>query len=409
MQSAGRAETWCASTMSPDRLILLRISILAIFIGALGVVRLVFTTSFDYAQNLAMLDPMFSVITSPGSNVSIPARPAAFGPSIPIQPGDGDNELGGFTGSLSVVESLGCNPDEEPEDLREKIALVSRGGCGFYEKVLVLQKWGAVAVIVGDNAYHRGLITMFSKENEDNVNIPSLFVSRDSYDFLTAFDIVTITSVAESSAFVDTVLFLLVSPLFSLSMIYAILVVHRKYRIMKERLPKSYLPNIPTRIWVQPSSTLESSADPSLGAAAPNPGQDIITPATGESVTNQASEPGVSGNNGSSSPSPSTALASKVRHEKVWVSSGECIICLEDYVPEVSEVMRLPCGHEFHSTCITRWLVCRKKTCPICKMDVTENSSVTESTPLISRLMRRAAAVGASPVGTSSRQTQTDE
>lgn len=394
--------------MSPDRLILLRISILAIFIGALGVVRLVFTTSFDYAQNLAMLDSMFSVITSPGSNVSIPARPAAFGPSIPIQPGDGDNELGGFTGSLSVVASLGCNPDEEPEDLREKIALVSRGGCGFYEKVLVLQKWGAVAVIVGDNTYHRGLITMFSKDNEDNVNIPSLFVSRDSYDFLTAFDIVTITSVAESGAFVDTVLFLLVSPLFSLSMIYAILVVHRRYRIRKERLPKSYLPNIPTRIWVQPTLALEPSADSSLGAAASMSGPGFITPTAAESATNSALESEVSQSN-SASFVPSAVLPANMHHEKVWVSSGECIICLEDYVPGVSEVMRLPCGHEFHSGCITRWLVCRKKTCPICKMDVTENSTVTESTPLIDRLMRRAAAVGASQGGTSSRQTQTDE
>lgn len=51
-------------------------------------------------------------------------------------------------------------------------------------------------------------------------------------------------------------------------------------------------------------------------------------------------------------------------------SSVECVVCLEDYVPHVSRVMRLPCGHEFHVDCITPWLVTKRRTCPICKGDV---------------------------------------
>ena len=51
-------------------------------------------------------------------------------------------------------------------------------------------------------------------------------------------------------------------------------------------------------------------------------------------------------------------------------SSLECVVCLEDYVPHVSRVMRLPCGHEFHVGCITPWLVTKRRTCPICKGDV---------------------------------------
>lgn len=54
----------------------------------------------------------------------------------------------------------------------------------------------------------------------------------------------------------------------------------------------------------------------------------------------------------------------------VPTSSLECVVCLEDYVPGVSKVMRLPCGHEFHVGCITPWLVTRRRTCPICKGDV---------------------------------------
>lgn len=30
----------------------------------------------------------------------------------------------------------------------------------------------------------------------------------------------------------------------------------------------------------------------------------------------------------------------------------ECVVCLEEYVDGVSQVMKLPCGHEFHATCM---------------------------------------------------------
>lgn len=30
----------------------------------------------------------------------------------------------------------------------------------------------------------------------------------------------------------------------------------------------------------------------------------------------------------------------------------ECVVCLEEYVDGVSQVMSLPCGHEFHAECM---------------------------------------------------------
>lgn len=44
-----------------------------------------------------------------------------------------------------------------------KIALLPRGGCGFYEKIMWAQRRGALAVIVGDNVGGRGLVTMYAK------------------------------------------------------------------------------------------------------------------------------------------------------------------------------------------------------------------------------------------------------
>ena len=30
----------------------------------------------------------------------------------------------------------------------------------------------------------------------------------------------------------------------------------------------------------------------------------------------------------------------------------ECVVCLEEYIDGVSQVMSLPCGHEFHAECM---------------------------------------------------------
>jgi hypothetical protein len=30
----------------------------------------------------------------------------------------------------------------------------------------------------------------------------------------------------------------------------------------------------------------------------------------------------------------------------------ECVVCLDEYVDGVSQVMSLPCGHEFHAECM---------------------------------------------------------
>lgn len=61
------------------------------------------------------------------------------------------------------IESL-----QQSAEIEGKIVLVTRGGCGFLEKVLWAQRRGAVALIVGD--YRRpgtigsgGLVTMYAK------------------------------------------------------------------------------------------------------------------------------------------------------------------------------------------------------------------------------------------------------
>ena len=47
----------------------------------------------------------------------------------------------------------------------------------------------------------------------------------------------------------------------------------------------------------------------------------------------------------------------------------ECYICLAAFAAGAS-VRALPCGHEFHVSCIDTWLLEHTRTCPACRADV---------------------------------------
>lgn len=53
----------------------------------------------------------------------------------------------------------------------------------------------------------------------------------------------------------------------------------------------------------------------------------------------------------------------KQRHEDLL----ECELCLEEY-EDGAELMRLPCLHAFHSSCVGPWLY-KAKSCPVCQTD----------------------------------------
>lgn len=42
----------------------------------------------------------------------------------------------------------------------------------------------------------------------------------------------------------------------------------------------------------------------------------------------------------------------------------ECTICLSD---DNNDMGKLPCGHTFHTNCITQWFLKNKTTCPNCR------------------------------------------
>jgi len=58
-----------------------------------------------------------------------------------------------------------------------------------------------------------------------------------------------------------------------------------------------------------------------------------------------------------------------------------CTICLEDYLPNVSYITTLRCGHTFHSTCVHAWLR-QRRYCPLCLQIIDRAHDVKKDRPL---------------------------
>ncbi len=300
-----------------------------LFVGAVFVLSVVSVWVALVDSDLPpALVPMSAVVYSEVLD-PMQARQATFGPEI--------NQTEGIHGPMALVSTLGCSAPDPPAyldhyqgdsggSLRGKIAVVQRGGCNFYTKVLNIQKMGADAVIVGDNEYG-SLVTMYAQNDTGEVTVPSVFISRYSYNLLksSAENIKEVTIISDSSpsTILDTLLFLLVSPVFSIALIYILLVTRRQLIKRRERAPPKIVNSLPT--WIYQGSNSNHESHPS------------------------------------------------------WSSTKECVICLDPYKNGESLIMKLPCDHEFHEECVRRWLIDHHKTCPICKRDITQQTSTSSN------------------------------
>jgi len=173
-----------------------------------------------------------------------------------------------------------------------------------------------------------------------------------------------------------------VSPLITLTIVYALLLLRSRIRRRRWRAPKSVVERLPVRTYqTMPSitsSTSETPRPPGSGAATPTspllesrsqaiPGRNRPRSQTISGIVISA-EPSIKG-------TPLSNIEKQNAGSSLWRRKYtgrqvECVVCLEEYVDGQSRVMSLPCGHEFHAECITPWLTTRRRTCPICKGDV---------------------------------------
>lgn len=212
----------------------------------------------------------------------------------------------------------GRNPivPQEPENW----ILLMRGECPFIDKVRNAQAAGYEGVIVGDDgSSYDSLLTMFAKFADD-VAIPSLFMTHQSYSVLReAADESKFMTVQIGSSEMRTDWPLLDTLIFiCFSPLCTLLIV---YVILFFRRRRIHLNNILPPAYLSKLETIEYLAKDGVNA--------------------------------------------------------ECVICLENFQPE-EKLLELPCKHLYHEECIRKWLIERKKICPICKRDVCIGIDVRE-------------------------------
>lgn len=187
---------------------------------------------------------------------------------------------------------------------------------------------------------------------------------------------VTLMQTNGATPFFDTLLVLVVSPLVTLTVVYAMLLIRSRIRRRRWRAPKSVVQQLPVRTFIARDTRNDSNASQVSQAGrstSPCPGGEA-TPLLGRPrsrTTSGLPEPGLSRTNSSTGlldePKPLNANAmrnsSKGRKDGGGKAAGsqwkkymgrqvECVVCLEEYVDGVSRVMSLPCGHEFHVECM---------------------------------------------------------
>lgn len=177
---------------------------------------------------------------------------------------------------------------------------------------------------------------------------------------------VTLTpTTMSSSPFFDTILVLVVSPLVTLTVVYALLLLRSRIRRRRWRAPKSVVDRLPIRTYHTMSSS--SSASPTRFASqeGSSPTSPLLQSGPYPINSRSRSNPMTTSSAGSSlsvSMDQATARASSTQREKGGSSPRsrkkysakqvECVVCLEEYVDGHSRVMSLPCGHEFHAECM---------------------------------------------------------
>lgn len=178
---------------------------------------------------------------------------------------------------------------------------------------------------------------------------------------------VTITPTGSASPFFDTLLVLVVSPLITLTVVYALLLLRARIRRRRWRAPKSVVERLPVRTYhTVAASSSPSSRRPSPSSASPTTpllqrdhsrSRPRSRTTTGVLEAENLPSPAV--------PTPRSRSRARGRSEREKGSGGfsaewkkymgrqvECVVCLEEYVDGVSRVMSLPCGHEFHEACM---------------------------------------------------------
>lgn len=179
---------------------------------------------------------------------------------------------------------------------------------------------------------------------------------------------VTLTPTNGASPFLDTLLVLVVSPLVTLTVVYALLLVRSRLRRRRWRAPKSVVQRLPVRTYqtirnsgiLSPVLTSPTQALPTTpllqrgSLARPRSRTTTGVPEAEDHL--QPLSPLQMPHSPSTGREHESGIGGPSEWRKYMGRQVECVICLEEYVDGVSRVMSLPCGHEFHVDCMYVYL-----------------------------------------------------
>ena len=174
---------------------------------------------------------------------------------------------------------------------------------------------------------------------------------------------VTLTPTTMSTTpFFDTLLVLVVSPLITLTVVYTLLLIRSRMRRRRWRAPKSVVEQLPVRTYqtMSCSSTTSSTRFPSPLTSSPTSPllQSNSRPTAPRSRPRSRTASSISDAVSASLDKATAKASAKVsakQEKSLRRYKGkqiECVVCLEEYVEGHSQVMSLPCGHEFHADCM---------------------------------------------------------
>lgn len=163
-----------------------------------------------------------------------------------------------------------------------------------------------------------------------------------------------------SSPFFDTLLVLVVSPLVTLTVVYALLLLRSRIRRRRWRAPKSVVERLPVRTY---QTINDASPSPAASPASSSPTTPLLqhspSPPTSSNSRPRSRTPTEVPATSSSFQQSSRTPEEEKREaglaewrRRYGGRQKECVVCLEEYVDGVSRVMSLPCGHEFHADCM---------------------------------------------------------
>jgi len=161
-----------------------------------------------------------------------------------------------------------------------------------------------------------------------------------------------------TTPFFDTLLVLVVSPLVTLTVVYALLLIRSRMRRRRWRAPKSVVEQLPVRTYQTMSSSSTTASTRLASPFTSSPASPLLQSSTRPAVPRpQPRSRTASGLDDAVSASldKATARASARQEKPLRKYKGkqiECVVCLEEYVEGHSQVMSLPCGHEFHIDCM---------------------------------------------------------